>query len=88
MGRDRFWTSGRWCWRLEGLVVLPAIAGPRLYQVIDRWVGQPLATLRGLGSGGGVVAVAVTASDEEALDHAFESGHALIGKGRGERGEK
>ena len=49
VGRERFWASARWCRRLEGSVVLAAIAGSRPYQVIDRWIGQPLATLRGLG---------------------------------------
>ena len=75
LGRDGFRANARWCRRLEGLLVLPAIGGPRLYQVIGLWIGRPLATLRGLGSGV-VAVVAGTASGEEALDDAFEAGHA------------
>ena len=87
VGRGRFWASGRWCWRWEGLVVLLAIAGPRRYQGTGLRNGRSLATLSGLGSGGGV-AVAVTATGEEAFNDVFEAGHALIGKGRGGEGRE
>ena len=54
-------------------MVLLAIAGSRPYQVIGLWIERSLAKLWGLGSG---VVVAVP-SGEEALDDAFEAGHAL-----------
>ena len=56
--------------------------------MIGPGIGRLMGALRGLGSGVVVVVVVVTAPGEEALDGAFEAGHALIGKGRGERGEK
>ena len=67
------WLGGLSAW---GWVVLAAIAGPRRYQMIGPGIGRPLGTLRGLVSGGVVVAVAVTASGQEAFDGALEAGHA------------
>ena len=47
------------------------------YQVGGLWVGRAVGWMTGLGSGGVVVAVAVTAWGEEAFDDAFEARYAL-----------